>query len=334
MKIDVHTHFVAISYVEQARQGQATGGVTVLHHEDQEWVVHPEGFRYPLHRTYWDMEAKLQEMDSLGIDLSLLSPTPTLFQYGLPAGAALEFCQQANEALASVVSESGGRLQGMAVVPMQDPSAAAAELRRAVRELGLKAANIGTTVDRVPVDDARFEPFFAAAEELGIPVVLHPFAVDARREQFAQYYMGNLVGYMVETCVAAARLILSGCLDRHPSLSVALVHAGGFLPYQIGRLDHGFQVRSETHSNIEQPPSSYLRRFYFDTITHAPIPLGFLIDLVGSDRVMLGTDLPFDMADRRFAETISALELGDEAVASVYAGTAIRLFGLDEAEGQ
>jgi aminocarboxymuconate-semialdehyde decarboxylase len=307
MKIDMHTHFVAPDFVEQARRGQAIGGITIENRDGKEWVVHPQGFGYPLHAEYWDMEAKRRDMDRLGIDVSVLSPTPTMFQYGLEAGPAREFCQGTNEALARIVAESNGRLHGMAIVPLQDPEGSAAVLRHAVRDLGLRAAHIGTTVNKVPVDDPRFEPFFAIAEELDVPVVLHPFYVDTRREKFAQYYMTNLIGYMLETCTAAARLILSGCLDRHPKLTLVLVHAGGFLPYQIGRLDHGFRVR----------------------ITHASIPLKFLIELVGAHHVLLGTDIPFDMADVHFAQHLSALNLDDQTMEAISSENAIRIFGLD-----
>jgi aminocarboxymuconate-semialdehyde decarboxylase len=328
MKIDVHTHFIAPFLVEQARRAQTASGIAVEKRGEQEWLVHPQGLGFPLHADYWDMEAKLRRMDELGIDGSVLSPAPPLFQYGLDARAALEFCQRTNEALAEASRASNGRLYGIAALPMQDPEVAAEELSRAVRELGLKGAIIGTTVNWIPLDEPRFEPFLAAAEELGVPVVLHPSYSEARREQYAAYYMTNLIGYMTETCVAAARLVLSGCLDRHANLAIVLVHAGGFLPYQIGRLDHGFRVRSETRANINAPPSSYLRRFYFDTITHAGLPLKFLVELVRADRVLLGTDLPFDMADTDFADHLRALPADAESIEAIYSKNAILLFGL------
>jgi aminocarboxymuconate-semialdehyde decarboxylase len=328
MKIDIHTHFIAPFFVEQARRAQTPSGITVETRGEQEWLVHPQGLGYPLHADYWDMEAKLRRMDELGIDGSVLSPAPTLFQYSLDVDAALEFCQRTNEASAEASRASNGRLYGIASLPMQDPEAAAEELRRAVHDLGLKGAIIGTTVNRIPLDEPRFEPFLACAEELGVPVVLHPFYLDARREEYAAYYMTNLIGYMTETYVAAARLVLSGCLDRHAKLAIVLVHAGGFLPYQIGRLDHGFRVRPETRANIDAPPSSYLRRFYFDTISHAGLPLKFLVDLVRADRVLLGTDLPFDMADTNFIEHLRALPGDAESIEAITSKNAILLFGL------
>jgi aminocarboxymuconate-semialdehyde decarboxylase len=145
--------------------------------------------------------------------------------------------------------------------------------------------------------------------------------------------MTNLTGNPLETCVAASRLILSGFLDRHPSLRLVLVHGGGFLPYQIGRLDHGFRVRSETRAAIDAPPSSYLRRFWYDTITHASAPLGFLSGLVGFDRVMMGTDLPFDMADVRFADYLAQAGLDGRALDAITHTNATDLFGLGRPGG-
>jgi aminocarboxymuconate-semialdehyde decarboxylase len=141
--------------------------------------------------------------------------------------------------------------------------------------------------------------------------------------------MVNLTGNPLETCIAASRLILSGFLDRHPTLALVLVHAGGLMPYQIGRLDHGFRVRPETNAAIGSPPSSYLRRFWYDTITHAAVPLGFLVNLVGHDRVVLGTDLPFDMADVRFNAYFDAAGIEPDARHAIAGGNAAALFGLD-----
>jgi len=329
MRIDIHTHFIPPYFIEEIRRGQAIGNVTIQQQNGEEWVSHPEGYRYPLAAEFWDMTAKLQHMDNLGIDVSVLSISPTMLFYWLEVGPTKKFCQKANEALAEFVSKSGGRLYGMATVPLQDPQAAAAELRRAVVELDLCGVEIGTTMEDVPVDDERFELFWATAAELDVPVMLHPYYVGTKR-QFADFYMTNLVGNPLETGVAASRLILSGCLDRHPQLKVILVHAGGFMPYQVGRLDHGFRVRSETSAMIDTPPSTYLRRFYCDTITHAAVPLKFLIELVGADRVVLGTDIPFDMADLHFTDYLAATGLDEQTVQTITADNASRIFHLDQ----
>jgi aminocarboxymuconate-semialdehyde decarboxylase len=179
----------------------------------------------------------------------------------------------------------------------------------------------------VPLDDRRFDPFFTAAAELDVPVILHPYYVGTR-PNLADFYMTNLTGNPLETCIAASRLILSGFLDRHPRLKIVLVHAGGFMPFQIGRLDHGFRARPETKAAITAAPSRYLRRFWYDTITHAATPLKFLIDLVGADRVVFGTDLPFDMADVSFREYFAAARLDATTLDRVTGRNAAELFRL------
>jgi aminocarboxymuconate-semialdehyde decarboxylase len=326
MTIDIHTHFIPPAFVADVRAGRALDHVGLLKQDGTEWLVHPQGYRYPLLPEFFDVEATLRQMDGLGIDVSILSLAPTLFFYWLDAAAAGDFCRQANESLAALVAQSD-RLQGVAAVPLQNPDAAATELRRAVVDLGLRGVEIGTTMESVPLDDPRFEPFFAAAAELGVPVILHPYYVGPR-PQLADFYMTNLTGNPLETCVAASRLILSGFLDRHPTLKIVLVHAGGFMPYQVGRLDHGYRVRAETSASITSPPSTYLRRFWYDTITHASLSLKFLIELTGPDRVVLGTDLPFDMSDIRFEKHLSACDLHPRDRDAITSGNAASLFGM------
>jgi aminocarboxymuconate-semialdehyde decarboxylase len=324
--IDVHTHFIPPEFVADARAGRALDGLEVERRDSADWLAHPQGYRYPLSPEFFDIDAKHREMDRLGIDRAVLSLTPTLFFYWLEAAAAAEFCQAANDSLARFVAQSD-RLDGVAVVPLQDPAAATTELRRAVGQLGLRGVEIGTTMEDVPLDDRRFDPFFEAAEALGVPVILHPYYVGVRK-QLADFYMTNLTGNPLETCIAASRLILSGFFDRHRALKVVLVHSGGFMPFQIGRLDHGFRVRPETKASISSPPSSYLRRFWYDTITHASTPLKFLLELVGDDRVLLGTDLPFDMADLRFQKYFSEAGLAPKVLAAITADNASALFRL------
>jgi aminocarboxymuconate-semialdehyde decarboxylase len=327
MTIDIHTHFIPPELVADARAGRALDRIAVERRGGVEWLVHPQGYGYPLSPEFFDIDAKLAEMDRLGIASAVLSLTPTLFFYWLGADEAGDFCRRANDSLAALVAQSD-RLHGVAAVPLQQPEAAAAELRRAVGDLGLRGAEIGTTVEQTPLDDPRFDPFFTAAAELDVPVILHPYYVGTR-PALVDFYMTNLTGNPLETCIAASRLILSGCLDRHPTLKVVLVHAGGFMPYQIGRLDHGFRVRSETSVAIASPPSSYLRRFWYDTITHAGTPLKFLVDLVGIDRVVLGTDLPFDMADIRFDDAFFTAGFNARTREAIASTNAVTLFGLD-----
>lgn len=331
MRIDIHNHFIPPYIIHEARKGQAVDGVTIEQADDQEYVLHRQGYRYPLAAEFWNPEAKLEHMDRLGIDISVLSIAPTMLFHWLDAESAKDFCRRTNDAMAELASQSEGRLYGLATVPLQDPQAAATELRRAVQELGLRGVLVGTTIEKVPLDDPRFEPFLAAVAELGVPLLLHPYDKLVRmRAELTDFYMSNLIGIPLATTLAASRLILSGCLDRHPNLTVVLMHAGGFMPYQIGRLDHGYRVRPETGANISSPPSTYIRRFYFDTITHASDRLSALVDWVGADRVVLGTDIPFDMADLNFAQKFAEAELDEQKVQMISSDNAKRILEIGD----
>ena len=328
MRIDIHSHYIPEHAIQQIREGKSVDGITMEEEADTEYLKHPlMGMRYPVQRVFFDPQAKLEHMDSVGTDVTILSIVPLWLFHWSEAGEAENFCRDANDWLSGYAGESD-RLYGMASVPLQSPEVAADELRRCANNLGLRGVEIGTTVNGVPLDDKQFTPFFAAAEELGMPIMVHP-CYSGKPPQFQDFYMKNLIGNPLATAVAASRMILSGFLDRHPNLDVILVHAGGFMPYQIGRLDHGYKVRSESRENIDKLPSEYLRRFHYDTITHAAAPLKFLVDLAGHDRVVFGTDLPFDMGDRSFDSIIAAADLPAESASAIEKDNAERLFKLD-----
>jgi aminocarboxymuconate-semialdehyde decarboxylase len=292
--IDVHTHFIPSEFLDAADHPE--WGAHVESRDGSPWIVHEQGFAYPFYRTFLCDEEKFEDMRARGIDLSVASLAPSLFYYWIDDVDAIAFARLANDSLAKAVAESGGRIEGVASLPMQDPEASAEELRRAVEELSLVGAQIGTTIEGDYLDNDRYSPVWEAADSLKTPIILHPYYVGPRRG-FEDYYLTNIFVNPMDTALAASRIIFSGILDRFASLTFVLVHAGGFLPYQIGRLDHGWNVRGEPKERISRRPSDYIDRFYFDTITHNDSALRWLIDLVGDRRVVMGTDLPFDMAD-------------------------------------
>jgi aminocarboxymuconate-semialdehyde decarboxylase len=318
--LDVHTHFIPPFAVEEARDGGVFGVRT-----DGDWFVHPQGYRYPVVPEFVDAAAKVEQMDRLGIDASVLSIAPTLFFYEQPAADAVRFAERANDALAELIADES-RLYGFASLPLQDGERAAAELERSVRELGLVGAQIGTNCGPTPIDAPELDPVLATAESLGVPLMLHPYYVGPK-PMLEDFYFTNSIGNPLDTCTAAARLIHSGALDRHPGLNVILVHAGGFMPYQLGRLDHAFAVRKEPRVAIDEPPSSYLGRFWLDSITHSDASLEFLAGLAGTERIVLGTDLPFDMGDPVPLERIRRVGLDPDELGA----TAAALLGIEVA---
>jgi aminocarboxymuconate-semialdehyde decarboxylase len=324
--VDAHTHFIPASLAEEASR-RPEWGIELERRDGERWVSHEQGFAYPLQETFFGGEAKLADMDARGIDVSVMSISPTLFFYWIGAADAASFARYANDALADTVGRSNGRLAGVATLPMQDPDAAATELRRAVQELSLSGAHIGTTVEGGYLDESRFAQVLEAADALGVPLIVHPYYVGPL-PRFEQFYLTNLLGNPLDTALCAARLIFSGAFEQFPNLKVMLVHAGGFLPYQIGRLDHGWAVRPEPRAQLQRKPSEYLDRFVYDTVSHHDSALAWLVDLVGDERVVLGTDLPYDMADQDPVGRVDRLPLAPEARERVAGANAARLFGL------
>jgi aminocarboxymuconate-semialdehyde decarboxylase len=323
--VDVHTHFVPPEIVAGARSGRTFGRVRTERGADHlEWLVHPQGYRYPLHRSFYDLGVRLASMEQRKIDHAILSVAPTLFMYW--EKDATSYCRDVNDSLAAFASGSGGRITPVSALPMQDPEAAAAELERAVTQLGMRGAEIGPEVEGTPLDSPRYRPVLETAARLGVPLILHPYYV-GNRFGLDDFYLTNLVGNPLATVICAARLIFSGTLDELPSLRLVLMHGGGYLPYQIGRLDHGHRVRPEA-AGSKLAPSAYLDRFCYDTITHAPAPLRFLVDQVGAGRVLFGTDFPFDMAAGPLTDQIAGTALNPEAIARIAGRNAIREFGL------
>ncbi len=315
--VDIHTHFLPRFFVEEA----ASGGILDVREEDG-FLVHPQGFRYPVADEFVSVGAKLRQMDELRIDMSILSGAPTLFFYDRAAEEVVSFTRRCNDALAEHVAGQE-RLLAIAGLPLQDPQAAANELERAVRELGMLGAHIGTNCEAITLDSPDLEPVLAKAEELDVPLVLHPYYVGPK-PGLEDYYLVNSIGNPLDTTIAAVRLIHAGTFDRHPRLRLGLVHAGGFVPFQLGRFDHAFDVRKEPRVRISERPSTYLDRFWLDTITHGDLALRFVRELIGEERLVLGTDLPFDMAD---PDPVARLErLGISANAA--AAAAAELFGV------
>ncbi len=329
--LDVHSHFVPREVVETARHGEAYDGLRMEAVDGEEWLVHRQGYRYLLHPTFYDLEERLRAMDAAGIDRAVVSISPTLFMYWTHASSGADFCRRANDELAAFARDSDGRLTSVATLPMQDPDAACVELRRAVSVLGLAGAQIGPITGDVWLDDAQHRDVLLTAQELDVPLILHPYYVGPR-PGLESFYLTNLIGNPLESTISAARLIFAGVLDELPALSLVLMHGGGFLPYQIGRLDHGHRVRPEA-KGCQHPPSSYLDRFFYDTVTHAARPVRFLIDMVGTENVLFGTDFPFDMAAGTLDAQLADTGLDESQVEMIAWQNATRLFKLADPAG-
>jgi aminocarboxymuconate-semialdehyde decarboxylase len=232
-----------------------------------------------------------------------------------------------NDGIARMAAARPDRLRGMATLPMQDADAAIAELERVVREHGFRSVELGCRIRGELLAEPKFRPVLKRAQELGVFIFTHPYIAGSLPADLGCYYLGNLAAMPFDTALMAAHLMFSGALDELPQLKIILAHGGGHLPYQIGRLAHGHRVRKETHANTKHSPLELLRRFYFDALTHDADALRFLIDKVGADRVTIGTDAPFDMAEDDPLARLSALTLTAQQRERILGGNALQLLG-------
>jgi aminocarboxymuconate-semialdehyde decarboxylase len=306
----VHNHAIPERAIELAGRDSRYGASV----SNGRWRggVHVE---FDLAQSFVDPDAKLAELESKELEAAVLSVAPPLFYYHVDADAGEAMARAVNEGMAEMASTSPGRLRWLASVPLQAPDRALDVLEDAVAA-GCVGVEVGTAVapDR-RLDAPELEPFWAAAERLGLPVTLHP-AYNAPHPGLDSFYLDNVIGNQLETTVAIERLICAGVLDRHPGLSVVLVHAGGYFAWQAGRLRHARTVRPEL---AESPPDpwSYLPQLWFDPITHDRDALRHLVERVGAGNVVMGTDLPFDMATPEPMEDLRAAT--DEQTAAAIA---------------
>lgn len=274
--------------------------------------------------------ARIEHMDRMGVDVQGLATFVSEYFYWAPAAAAAESARIQNDNLASAAAANPDRFVAMgATVPLQDIDLAIAELDRVVDDLGFKGLQIGGTVDGHNLDEPRFRPFWSAVEAKGVPVILHPSGFPEGL-RFGDYFLTNCIGNPLETMVAATRMIFSGLFEEHPGIKLVLLHGGGYLPFYSSRADHTWEVRPETRVKIpDQPPSVYMKRLFYDTMVFQPLYLRHLIEVVGVDRVMLGTDFPFDMAETDPVGLIDATEgIDDDDRVAISGGNATRVFGL------
>ncbi len=333
MIVDVHLHFLSPRALDVARRDGARLGVRVLDDAERpRLVIGAEPATRPLLEGLYTLEKHLAFFQAQGIDTAVFGPLMDVAGYSLPAEQGAAWCRVQNEALAATLAETPGRHVGLATLPLQEPTLAGDELRYAVTSLGLRGAMIDPNALGRALGDRAFDPLWKVAADLSAPVILHPFLLEAV-ERYDRHYLHNLVGYPFETTLAAGSLILGGTLDRFPPLDVVLLHGGGLIPYHIGRFDRGHAGRPEVRADGAAVPSGYLRRFHYDTLVQFAPALKFLVDVVGPDRVMLGSDHPFWMGDPEPARVVREAGLTADAERLILGENATRLFHLDVTSG-
>jgi aminocarboxymuconate-semialdehyde decarboxylase len=328
--VDIHAHHVPTALLELVRNQGGRHGFEAAPDDQGRWTFKLPGISARIvPPPLVNPERYLTQMDEQGLRRRLLSGWNEVFGYELEPEPGAWWCTAQNEALAEIVATDPARLAGLATVPLQDPELAASELIRAVETLEFRGALIGTQVRGANLDGEELAPLWEAACEKDVPVIVHPGSGSLDPGRLSKYFMANTVGNPTETTLAAASLIAGGVLERFPALKVVLVHGGGFFPYQLGRLQKAFLVRTEVPKGVGRGPLELARRFYYDTILHQTAALDLLVEVAGADRLMFGTDFPFEMAEQRTpGEWLSPAIPEAAELAAVSGGNASELFRL------
>ena len=325
--IDVHAHILTEETIRLLHSEAPKVAPKLSDIDDQFGTLDVAGSVYRhFPRGGWDLERRLQDMAASKVDVQVLSVCPQTFVYAQPPALAAAFARIQNEQLAKLVKAHPGHFLAIGTLPMQAPKLAADELRHAVSKLGLRGAQIGSNVAGKNLDDPELEPVWATAAELDAFILLHPINV-AGMDRLSSYYLNNLIGNPLDTTIGAACLYFGGVLDRYPKLTVVLAHGGGFTPYQAARWEHGWRVRPEPKKNISKQPTNIAKRFYYDTILHSAPVLEFMIGHVGADRVMLGSDYPYDMGMMDCVKHVRSLKISDADKATILSTGAEALLG-------
>lgn len=276
-------------------------------------------------REFVHIDAILEAQAAAGVERVLLCPWVSLLRYEADVEDSLRTSRIHNEALAKLAQSYLDRVSALGSVPLQDPELAARELEALMNDTRLSGVEIAASVRGAYLGDDRFIPFWAAAEATGALVFVHPTTRGFDAPVFNDYYLWNTIGNPLETTVAAAHIVMAGVMERHPRLKVLLAHGGGAILSLRGRLRHARTFQPQAKSRLKEPPDESLKRFYFDTLTHDAAVLHALVDFAGPDRVLLGSDYPFDMGVERPADMVRALGLPATDEAKILGGNAARL---------
>ena len=340
--VDFHNHYYPPEYVSAlaaetavsagaATDSASTGGyrssVRVTYDKDGNPCIHYPGDYNILVPGHRDIEYRQRVLDEHGVATQVLSFT-TPGVHVEPPHEAVRMARAINDAFAREARARGGRFTALATLPLNDPAASAAELDRAMTELGLPGAMVFSNVNHVALDDGRFAALWKKADDLAAVIYIHP--TDPRGvEAMLDYWLMPLVGFLFDTTLAASRLVFSGVVERHPRIRWVLTHMGGAIPYLAERLDRGYRAFAECRRHITRPPSEYLRRFSFDTVNFNGAAVRLALDFAGEDRILAGSDYPHQIGSiPLMIQTIEQLDVPARVKEKIFSGNADRLLGL------
>jgi aminocarboxymuconate-semialdehyde decarboxylase len=331
LKIDIHTHIMPRDVPKWAERF-GYGDFIHLDHcsECVARMMQGDKFFREVESNTWDAKTRISDCDKHGVHVQVLSVIPVLFHYWAKAEDALETSRYFNDYIAEVVSRHPKRFIGLGTIPLQDPQLAIQELERCINELGMVGVEIGSHINDWNLNAPELFPFFEACERLDAAVFVHPWDMMAK-EKMERYWLPWLVGMPAETSLAICSMIFGGVFERLPKLKVAFAHGGGSFPATISRIEHGFNVRPDLCAiDNDKNPKSYLGKFYIDSLVHDERILDYLVDLMGADRIALGSDYPFPLGEHAPGKLIESMPYSDHTKEMLLSGAALDWMGLEK----
>ena len=326
MNIDLHSHFFPVDALRNPGKFRERAPKLVIE-QGKLSVTSQIGMRTGLGAGAYDPVARIKALDEMRIDMQAISPSPILLFYWEEPAVAAHFSRKQNEAIHAVVENHPDRFVGFGSVPLQSIADSIAIAQEA-KALGLKGLEIGNAVGERPLDDPLFESFFEAAQALDLLLFVHPLEGGVDADDPLAGILGNVLQFTFRTTLMVERMILKGMFEKYPNLRLCLSHGGGFIAFNIWRLDHSYNLRADLRKNLPRKPSDYLRNLYFDSIVHSVAALQYLVGIVGPDRVVIGTDYPMAMGDFQSVEKVGQLEISEESRKQILGGNAARALNL------
>ena len=325
MLIDVHNHFYPPEYLAALEAGDSSVKLTI--DADGNPCLHYPGDYNVAVRGHRDIDYRHRVLEREGVDTQVITFT-TPGTHVEPAERAVRFARLVNDAFAAIVRERSPRFAALATLPLNDPAASVSELNRAVTQLGMRGAMLFSNVNGIALADPRYEPLYAEANRLRAILHIHP-TDPVGVEAMTDYWLMPLVGFLMDTTLAAAKLVFAGIPERYPNIKWVLSHLGGSIPYLAERLDRGWEAFPDCRADIARKPSEYLRQFYYDGVNFDPAAVRLAVDFAGADHVMAASDYPHQIGSiAKMKESVAALRVSDAERRKISGENARALYGL------
>lgn len=329
LKIDAHTHILP-EKLPKFTEKFGYGDFIYLDHQEDGSADMIQGDKYfrTIKENCWGAEKRFEDYDQFKVQAQVVCTVPVMFSYWAKPKHTKEVAEFLNEDIAATCAKHPKRYIGLGTLPMQDTDLAIKELERCIRDLGLKGVQIGSNINDYNLSDKRFFPFYEAAEELGAAILVHPWQMMGM-DKMRKYWLPWLVGMPAETSRAICSMVFGGVFNSFPDLRVNFAHAGGSFMGTIGRIEHGYNCRPDLVA-IDNPnnPRTYLGKFWVDSITHDPVMLKYVIDLIGSNKICMGSDYPFPLGDLEFGKFIEDMDISEKDKENIFANATLDWLGM------